>query len=173
MDDKNNDIEPDDVSLDDDETAVASSDSDDISNAINDTIRPILDGTTYGGVKQSDKIRTWELQGLTKNGSESKAYSALHLSKNPPRLVFKSFSDPYTEEYAVYLDKYTAQQLYDALSNVVRAYKSMPINEKKEKWSFMNMKKKLRDSFEDDPIKFTLKVIGMIVVLALIIIPLF
>ena len=35
------------------------------------------------------------------------------------------------------------------------------------------MKKKLRDSFEDEPIKFILKVIGIIVVLALIIIPLF
>ena len=147
------------------------SDADDsIQEATRDIIKPLLDSTTYGAVKDGDKIKAWELQGLTKPGSTS-TFSSLHLANNPPKLVFKKFSYPYTEEYSIYLDKFTAQQLYDALGNVIRAYKSIPIKDKtdkKDKWTMKNIQRKIKESFEDNPVIFAIKGIGIVAVIVLV-----
>jgi hypothetical protein len=142
-----------------------------IQEAAHDTIKPLLDSTTYGAVKEGENIKAWELQGLTKPGSD-KTFSGLHLANNPPKLVFKKFNSPYTEEYAIYLDKFTAQQLYDATGNVVRAYKSMPIKDKKDKkdkWKMKNIQRRMRESFEDNPASFIIKGLGIIAVIVLIV----
>lgn len=156
---------------DDDEDDSSSEDSDDDSDdnskyAWNDDdMSVILDKSTMGAVKRNDTLFFWQIEGLLKeNGTQ---YSWMHLRDNPPRLVFKR---PNEEPFIIILGKAEVNQLAPALERVRRAYNAVPIDDpKKEHWNKKNWKRKLKDSFEDNPIGFITKIAGTILIVILMI----
>lgn len=156
---------------DDDEDDSSSEDSDDDSDDNNkyawndDDMSVILDKSTMGAVKRNDTLFFWQIEGLLKeNGTQ---YSWMHLRDNPPRLVFKR---PNEEPFIVILGKAEVNQLAPALERVRRAYNAVPIDDpKKEHWNKKNWKRKLKDSFEDNPIGFITKIAGTLLIVILMI----
>lgn len=156
---------------DDDEDDSSSEDSDDDSDDNNkyawndDDMSVILDKSTMGAVKRNDTLFFWQIEGLLKeNGTQ---YSWMHLRDNPPRLVFKR---PNEEPFIIILGKAEVNQLAPALERVRRAYNAVPIDDpKKEHWNKKNWKRKLKDSFEDNPIGFITKIAGTILIVILMI----
>lgn len=156
---------------DDDEDDSSSEDSDDDSDDNNkyawndDDMSVILDKSTMGAVKRNDTLFFWQIEGLLKeNGTQ---YSWMHLRDNPPRLVFKR---PNEEPFIIILGKAEVNQLAPALERVRRAYNAVPIDDpKKEHWNKKNWKRKLKDSFEDNPIGFITKIAGTLLIVILMI----
>lgn len=130
-----------------------------------DDMSVILDKSTMGAIKRNDTLFFWQIEGLLKeNGTQ---YSWMHLRDNPPRLVFKR---PNEEPFIVILGKAEVNQLAPALERVRRAYNAVPIDDpKKEHWNKKNWKRKLKDSFEDNPIGFITKIAGTLLIVILMI----
>lgn len=159
--------EDDSSSEDSDDKLDSDDDSDDNSKYAwnDDDMSVILDKSTMGAVKRNDTLFFWQIEGLLKeNGTQ---YSWMHLRDNPPRLVFKR---PNEEPFIVILGKAEVNQLAPALERVRRAYNAVPIDDpKKEHWNKKNWKRKLKDSFEDNPIGFITKIAGTILIVILMI----
>ena len=163
------------VSLDEDDTMLDSkrevslgeeeTEQEEIGNEESDDLSVILDQTTYGAIKRSDSLFYWSIDGLL--NKKGKVYNAFHLDANPPVLSFKR---PGEEPFKVILGKAEVEQLAPALERVRRAYNSIPIEDKKkEPWSKRNFRRKLREAFEDNPLGFIGKIIGGLLVVAIII----
>lgn len=163
----NDDDEDDSSSEDSDDKLDSYDDSDDNSKYAwnDDDMSVILDKSTMGAVKRNDTLFFWQIEGLLKeNGTQ---YSWMHLRDNPPRLVFKR---PNEEPFIIILGKAEVNQLAPALERVRRAYNAVPIDDpKKEHWNKKNWKRKLKDSFEDNPIGFITKIAGTILIVILMI----
>lgn len=159
--------EDDSSSEDSDDKLDSDDDSDDNSKYAwnDDDMSVILDKSTMGAIKRNDTLFFWQIEGLLKeNGTQ---YSWMHLRDNPPRLVFKR---PNEEPFIVILGKAEVNQLAPALERVRRAYNAVPIDDpKKEHWNKKNWKRKLKDSFEDNPIGFITKIAGTILIVILMI----
>lgn len=123
----------------------------------------ILDKSTMGAIKRNDNLFYWEIDGLLKENG--KQYSFTHLQSNPPKLVFKR---PGMEPFTVYLGKKEVEQLAPALERVRRAMNAVPIDDpKKEHITKKNWRRKLRESFEDNPIGFIGKIVGTLAVIVI------
>lgn len=127
----------------------------------------ILDEATMGAVKRNDNLFLWQIEGLIKDNG--KQHSALYLNDNPPKLVFRR---PGMEPFTVFLGREEVNQLAPALERVRRAYNSVPIDgkPKREHWNRKNWKRKIKETFEDNPLGMIGKALGLIGIIAVIII---
>lgn len=160
------DVEEDDVKheSDDDNEDDSDEDSSDNGSAWDDEkVAVILDKITIGAIKRNDNLFLWEIEGLLKKNG--KQHSFMYLRDNPPKLVFKR---PGMDPFMIYLGKEEVNQLAPALEKVRRAYNAVPINDdKKERFTVKNWKRKLREAFEDNPIGFIGKIAAALIVVVL------
>lgn len=137
----------------------------------------LRDGLDGGVVKQLDNTVSWSYEGWL-NPKTGKPYSKFHYLEHPVVMRFLSHhAGDMTGEQDGYVDIVLTRELANRLSNdfenVYRSYMGMTLTSEKrdfkETFNPKNILKRLRDEWEDNPMKLLGSIIGVIAVIVIII----